>query len=275
MSHAATNWAIQQRGLKPATKLVLWHLADRHNPDLGCFPAQARLAADCEMSRASINTHLKILEAKGLIRRERRVNTETRRQQATRYFLACEDDFHAEKPCPDSGLGSVSRKAAKPCPENAKSRVQNLDTNLVREPIRKPACAREADRRPFDRFCEVFPKLRDRNACEVLFDDAVAAGANPEVIVAAARRYRAENGGKAKRYLCASDRWLQDKRWQQGRRAAPGASGSASLEDRAAWWASKVHAGDFIPPSALNNTMIAEMLGRQLVTSQQLRAIGF
>ncbi len=24
MSHAATNWAIQQRGLKPVTKIVLW-----------------------------------------------------------------------------------------------------------------------------------------------------------------------------------------------------------------------------------------------------------
>ena len=49
MSHAATNWAIQQRGLKPATKIVLWHLCDRHNPDFGCFPTQVRLAEDAEM----------------------------------------------------------------------------------------------------------------------------------------------------------------------------------------------------------------------------------
>ena len=33
MSHKATVWAIQQRGLKPATKIVLWFLCDRHNPD--------------------------------------------------------------------------------------------------------------------------------------------------------------------------------------------------------------------------------------------------
>ena len=33
MSHAATNRAILQRGLKPATKIVLWFLCDRHNPD--------------------------------------------------------------------------------------------------------------------------------------------------------------------------------------------------------------------------------------------------
>ena len=35
MSHKATVWAIQQRGLKPATKIVLWFLCDRHNPDFG------------------------------------------------------------------------------------------------------------------------------------------------------------------------------------------------------------------------------------------------
>ena len=31
MSHDATNWAIQRRGLKPTTKIVLWHLCDRYN----------------------------------------------------------------------------------------------------------------------------------------------------------------------------------------------------------------------------------------------------
>jgi hypothetical protein len=51
MSHDATNWAIKQRGLKPTTKIVLWHLCDRFNPDYGCFPSQARLAHDCEISR--------------------------------------------------------------------------------------------------------------------------------------------------------------------------------------------------------------------------------
>ena len=29
MSHQGTNWAILQRGLKPTTKIVLWHLCDR------------------------------------------------------------------------------------------------------------------------------------------------------------------------------------------------------------------------------------------------------
>lgn len=58
MSHKATLWAIEQRGLKPTTKIMLWHLCDRFNPDLGCFPSQARLAEDCEISRSTLNDHL-------------------------------------------------------------------------------------------------------------------------------------------------------------------------------------------------------------------------
>lgn len=138
MSHKATNWAIQQRGLMPATKLVLWHLCDRHNPDFGCFPSQDQLAADAEISRASLNVHLEKLETAGLIRRHRRVDEVTRKQKSTRYVLGFEDDFGGE-PCPDSGHG----KPQKPCPDFGKSRVQNLDSNLVREPV--TTTAREAD----------------------------------------------------------------------------------------------------------------------------------
>ena len=140
MSHRATNWAIQQRGLAPATKLVLWHLCDRHNPDYGCFPSQDQLAADAEISRASLNVHLDKLEQAGLIRRERRIDDDTKRQRTTRYFLGFEEGF-ALKPCPDSGHGSTPA----PCPDFAKSRVQNLDTNPVsKEPVittARDACA--------------------------------------------------------------------------------------------------------------------------------------
>ena len=59
MSHEATNWAIKQRGLKPTTKIVLWYLCDRYNPDYGCFPTQVRLADDCgNQSVSALNDHL-------------------------------------------------------------------------------------------------------------------------------------------------------------------------------------------------------------------------
>jgi hypothetical protein len=175
MSHAATNWAIQRRGLKPTTKIVLWHLCDRFNPDFGCFPSQERLAHDCEISRSTLNEHLGQLEASGLLRRVPRLDPVTKRQMPTRYILGFERGFTPHdpepcleighgatgtqeiangadtcgletrpeaEPCPDFGHGidpeAVSGFSAKPCPEKAASRVRNPDTNLVREPLSKP-----------------------------------------------------------------------------------------------------------------------------------------
>ena len=171
MSHKATLWAIEQRGLKPTTKIVLWHLCDRFNPDFGCFPSQARLAHDCEISRSTLNDHLDRLEAAKLLRRVPRVDPVTKRQMPTRYILGFEDGGtpHDPEPCPDSGHGdwtvydgenfahgtdnpadpspeighgnspkAVSGFCPDPCPENAESRVRNPDTNLVREPLSKP-----------------------------------------------------------------------------------------------------------------------------------------
>ncbi|WP_202910047.1 helix-turn-helix domain-containing protein [Tabrizicola thermarum] len=120
MSHHATNWAIQQRGLQPATKLVLWYLADRHNPDFGCFPSQEQLAADCEMSRRSVNRHLDELEQRGLIRREERIDPRTKRQRPTRYVLAFEPDFARaapSEPCASMahGSGTDEEHSGEPC----------------------------------------------------------------------------------------------------------------------------------------------------------------
>jgi len=173
MSHKATVWAIQQRGLKPATKIVLWFLCDRHNPDFGCFPTQARLADDAEMSISALNEHLAKLEKLRLIHRVRVHDPRTHKRQATRYILGFEEGFpqeptpetghglcgteeeqHAD-PTPETGDRAISGFSAKPSPDFAQSHLRNPETNLVREPLSKPvkeeedAAARDSD---FDRF---------------------------------------------------------------------------------------------------------------------------
>ena len=186
MSHEATNWAIKQRGLKPTTKIVLWHLCDRFNPDYGCFPSQERLAHDCEISRSTLNEHLDQLEAAGLLRRVPRIHPVTKRQMPTRYILGFEPGFtpHVPDPCPETGHGHeddaasiadigpfdaetpdmaepclnsghgcddrpVSDFRPDPCPENRESRVRNPDTNPVREPLSKGGGGRAGARGHF------------------------------------------------------------------------------------------------------------------------------
>lgn len=165
MSHDATNWAIKQRGLKPAAKIVLWHLADCHNGHTGqCNPRQATLAVMCEMSRSTLNLHLSKLEERGLIKRVTSIDETTKRQRPTHYILAMDGPLKAVSgngtqtphvgsgsqgvvvPCPKSGLGAVSEKQQKPCPNNDHSRVLNSDTkNLGKEPGRQPAMREALD----------------------------------------------------------------------------------------------------------------------------------
>ena len=281
MSHKATNWAILQRGLMPATKLVLWYLCDRHNPDYGCFPSQGQLAADAEISRASLNVHLEKLETGGLIRRQRRVDEDTRKQRSTRYILGFEDDFGRE-PCPESGHGI----GQKPCPDFAKSRVQILDTNLVREPVTTTACdagasgvaeaaclaacgdgltptARAAitTTRPvidawlaagYDLATDILPTLAERTNRQrtdpirtwAYFSTAIAKRHAQRTALAA----KAKSAGETKTVptLTAHEILLRTAEW--------------------------INSGRFVPPSAVNNTTRDALLRAGLVTEAALRA---
>ena len=117
MSHRATNWAITQRGIEPAVKIVLWYLADCHNNHTGlCNPSQSRLAEDCEMSRRTVNRHLAKLEELGLIRRNRATNSETMQRQSTEYELALDGLF-----CTAEGVRNAQAPA-----ENAPDPCANL-----------------------------------------------------------------------------------------------------------------------------------------------------
>ena len=66
-----TALAMKQQGLRPATKVVLYWIADHHNSETGdCFPSINRLAVLCEMSRRSVETHITALEDQGLLKRK-------------------------------------------------------------------------------------------------------------------------------------------------------------------------------------------------------------
>ncbi|WP_410001761.1 helix-turn-helix domain-containing protein [Tardiphaga sp. 709] len=69
MSWQATNWATQLRVRSPIDKLCLLMLRNRADQDGVCWPSQARLADEGEMSADTVQRSLKRLEADGFIRR--------------------------------------------------------------------------------------------------------------------------------------------------------------------------------------------------------------
>jgi len=135
MSHEATNWAIKQRGLKPATKLVLWHLCDRYHPDNGCFPSKETLAADCEMSVRSVYDQIAILEAKGFLRTQSQTfQAASGRFTSNSYILGCDLKFQQDEASP-SAKSAVGRISQSPSANSRNHRRQNLPTNSVKEPV--------------------------------------------------------------------------------------------------------------------------------------------
>lgn len=340
MSHKATNWAILQRGLKPTTKIVLWHLCDRFNPDYGCFPAQDRLAHDCEISRATLNTHLGLLEQAGLLRRVRRVDPATRRQLSTRYVLAFEDGFTAAprvpsggtaasgdlagqipcpdtghgstsdkpnggnglsdefpaEPCPDSGHGAVSRNQPEPCPENRQSRVQNLDTNLVREPLREPVKEEEDAQAREEISEEFFGKLLEalgfaendtlpawwqgwppREHVRRWRDDLDLSEATILEVAASTRKEHPAppDGPKAlDRAMERAARTVTPNTSEAGKRKKRAAAPLPSEDALARFYADMVNADGCLPPSAISNRVREVLLARGLVTPERLRMRG-
>jgi hypothetical protein len=183
-----------------------------------------------------------------------------------------------------------------PCPENAESRVRNPDTNLVREPLRKPvkeeegaqACAAISDQF----FGEVLsalgldpaalpgwwqgwpPRLHVQRWRDEL-------GLTEADIVAAAEASRQEHpeppdGPKAldRAMQRAAQRKAGDagrKRWKPKAVPAPAAK---PITDLPAFYAKIVNADGYLPVSAISNTMRDAMVGRGLVTAERLRERG-
>ena len=95
MSHQATNWAAELRGIPPMAKLVLLRLADRADESGICYPSQRRLAAECGITERTVRNAIADLICRGLVI----IHTpSTPRGDTTRYLLT-----FANTPEPRSG----------------------------------------------------------------------------------------------------------------------------------------------------------------------------
>ena len=283
MSHKATNWAFSQRGLKPATRVVLLYLADRHNPDFGCFPSQAQLAADCDMSRRSVNHHLEELENLGLIRRVRRIDPDTRKQMSTRYILGFEPDFTQES-CAKSAHG----KAPEPCANFDKSRVQNLHTNPVIEPVNTTTGFGGSGEGFADRCLEACgPGLSDASrelirSTDAVLLDWIEGGADLEADILPVLSER--TASPRQRTIRTWDYFGEAVRARQARRVAQEAKARKNAEkqrvvsaapesDPLVRLASWINSGARVPSSAVSNTQRDALIARGLVSPDRLREL--
>lgn len=283
MSYQATNWAMKQRDMKPATKTVLLCLADRHNPENGCFPSHKRIATDACMSERSVRNHLAELEAMGLLRRVKGTGGRLKRA-ATRYVFAFEDGFEAVE---NSAERAESRRQ-----KCAESRRQILPPNTVREPLKEEDAREAPDSNDLFEGVKravgfgpnaILPSWwRDRAASEHVSGWKERFGLTDAEILEVAAQTRKEHpippdGPKAldrameRRWRAKQAAKTGNKRRRHEKRpSAPPAkpvSQHDALKLRAEW----LNGDRYVPPTLITNAHVAELLGKGMVSPERFR----
>lgn len=204
MSHYMTALAMRQTGLKPATKIVLYWLADHHNGETGhCFPSISRLAKCCEMDKATVKRHLAILEDARLIERRHR-QRENGSFTSTEYILNLGENCAkgVGENCAKGG-GNLRLGVGENCaPHNLGS------NNLGIEPT--PLPPKGEDR--FEEFWQAVPRKIGKGQARRAWKTAIKK-ADPDTIISAMRQYAEQRRGQDGQFTAHPSTWLNGERW--------------------------------------------------------------
>ena len=125
MSFEAVNWAWKQKSLKPFQKLILIALADRHNPDHGCFPSINTIIEDTGISRSSVLRTLGQLQDKKLITKEAAYR-DNKSKTSNRYIFSFEGVSESNPPHVILTPLSVSQRHPKEPVSNKPLSIDNI-----------------------------------------------------------------------------------------------------------------------------------------------------
>lgn len=199
MSHIAMNWALTKKQLTPSQWIVLIKLADRHNPDFGCFPSINKIADDCNISRKTVLRCLSLLEDMNLIKRESR-NLPNGGITSNFFHLNLNDEIYFDPlgqndPTPqcqnDPTLGS--KCAPKQVKDNPVNKFEIYD-------------------RLFDDMWTKWPKKVSRPVAKASFYKACKR-AKPEDIVKASKEFAEHVKNRDPQYIPHLSSWLNQDRW--------------------------------------------------------------
>lgn len=203
MSHYMTALAMKQNGLRPATKVVLYWIADHHNSETGdCFPSINRLAILCEMSRRSVETHITALEDLGLLTRRAQYR-DTGGKTANSYLLELTGTLENLSDTQNLRRGIV---------KSAHGDTQNLRmNNLVRRNLGKePNNIDEV----FDEFWKHYPRKINKAAAKQSFATALTKEKSC-VIIKGAKEYSESVKPDEIRFVPYPRTWLRQERWSE------------------------------------------------------------
>lgn len=204
MSHYMTALAMQQTGLKPATKIVLYWIADHYNHETGaCFPSHKRLADLCEMTRQSVITHISILKEQGFL-----VSTNRTRDNGSN--TSCEYKLFLQ-----DGDVKISDTPSKNILQEDVNLFNNhnlVNINLVNET--KDVLTNEEFTTKFEIFWQSYPKKTGKQYARKAFAKAIKETESGKIICgcyAYAELCKREN--RPKKYTLNPATWLNGGHW--------------------------------------------------------------
>lgn len=235
------DWAWDAPAYVPSGALfVLVVLGDHGNDhsgeDWACYPAVERIMKRTHLSRATVERHLQWLFDEGFISRRRKVRKDGKlgvyeyvlhREDGTRERLKA--DRTGVQPAPegsDPAADPCCNLQHGPCGDLSETMLQNEgkpcrklqhEEPLV-EPLVKPKTgAREPGDEGFDEALSAFPELGQKRTDVPLARSAWAWACTlvePERLLAAIRRFTAEDGDVRKGVCPSLQRWLSGERWR-------------------------------------------------------------
>ena len=203
MSHYMTAIAMQQKGLKPATKIVLYWLADHHNGETNrCFPSLKRLSECCEMSKRSVQMQIDHLKEIGLLRIEHSYRPDG--QQTSNNFVL-ELTGNPENASEAGGWQNLLGGVAK----SARGGWQNLPANNL---VSNNLVSKQDIFIKFDEFFSVYPRKVGKGAAKKAWEKAIEK-TDADYIISSADAYAASVEGKDVKFIPHPTTWLNQERY--------------------------------------------------------------
>jgi len=196
MSHYMTALAMQQKGIKPATKIVLYWIADHHNSETdACFPSLATLSDECEMSKRAVQAHIDTLSYAGLIERvERKRGNGSRTSNGYRLNLTKQAWQNLPPPIAESARAPMQNLPA-----------LNLGTNNLGNITSKNMSI-------FDNLWKIYPKKVGKGTAKKALAKAMTKATADQIEHSLAVFVRAW-GNQDKKFMPHLATWLNGERW--------------------------------------------------------------
>lgn len=195
MSFKAVNWAWEQRNLSVHAKMVLLALANRHNPDTGCFPSLTKIGEDVGCSRSTVIRCLELLQQRGLISAEKEFR-QNGSQTSNRYVFGFEvggstltpPQCHTDTP-------PVSER-------HPHKQVRNKQLSLTKDIIEQT----------FEDLWKRYPVKKGKGAALISFGKACAKH-DMQFLSDRLGAYISSVEGRDKKYIPHLATWLNQGRW--------------------------------------------------------------